>query len=116
MSYQITSDLPRLEQDLRRLRNEMVATVVVCTALAAAGAAALVLWRTHAIDARIDARVAQVREGVSKLETQLTALQGIMEEQHRVAVEAAATLPVRQADGDQRTDAGDRRPVSIRRR
>jgi len=97
MSYQIASDLPRLEEDLRRLRNQVVTWVVVCATVTAAAAAAVVVWRTNGSDAQMDARLVQVREQVGKLETQLTALQGAMAEQRRVDADDAAAPAVQQA-------------------
>ena len=97
MSYQLGTDMPRIEEDLRHLRNQMVTWVVACSTMAAAAAATLVVWRTNSTDAHIDARIVQVREQVGKLESQLTALQGALAQQRQAAVEAATAPPVQPA-------------------
>jgi len=91
MSYALGSDMPRIEEDLRHLRNQIVTWVVACSTIAAAAAATLVVWRTNGTDAQIDTRVVRVHEQVGKLAAQLTALQGALDEQRRAA--AAATAP-----------------------
>ncbi|HVO27144.1 MAG TPA: hypothetical protein VMW56_26330 [Candidatus Margulisiibacteriota bacterium] len=94
MSYDIDSYMPRIEQDLRNLRNQMVAWVVACSMVAAAAAATVVVWRTSGTGGQINALSVQVRDQVAKLESQVTTLQGVLDQQRHAAAEAAAPEPV----------------------
>ena len=97
MSYQLGTDMPRIEEDLRHLRNQVVTWVVACSTMAAAAAATLVVWRTNSTDAHIDARIVQVREQVGKLESQLTALQSAVDQQRQAAAEGATAATLQPA-------------------
>jgi len=85
---ELSAEMPRFEDDLRRLRNQVVTWVVACSLTAVAAAAILIVWRTNGTDAQIGARIVQVREQVGKLESQLTALQGALDQQRQSAGEA----------------------------
>jgi len=93
MSYQLGTDMPRIEEDLRHLRNQVVTWVVACSTMAAAAAVTLVVWRTNGTDAHIDSR----REQVGKLESQLTALQSAVDQQRQAAAEGATAATLQPA-------------------
>jgi len=93
MSYELGSYIPRIEEDLRRLRNQMITAVLVCSIVAAALAATVVVWRNSGTDGEIDARIAQVREHVGKLESQLTALQSALDQQRGAGTQVDAPPP-----------------------
>ena len=98
MSYQLGTDMPRIEEDLRHLRNQVVTWVVACSTIAAVAAATLVVWRTNGADAHVDARIAQVRDQVDKLGSQLAALQGSLDQQARATVGAASAPAAQPAE------------------